>query len=585
MKRNIFSIAIFLGFSLFLHSLGASELKESVVYRAMKEELERTMKRLKMEKMERPYYLSYRVEDYEFVEMGAHFGTIHSDQTQKMRFLSIDLRVGDYTLDNTHFVPEVFGFSSGFGGGMVHELPIQDDYDALRQEIWLITDSAYKGALEEFSKKKAAIENRVLEERQDDFSRVKPTVHIEPEAKLSLEREEWRKRVKSLSEVFREYPRIQTSKVIFSATAVTQYFIDSEGSSHRRGDGLVALEAEARTQADNGDPLADFVGFYRTRPEELPNISIITKAIRAMADSLTLLTTVEKGETYSGPVLFMGQAAGELFYQILGRGVSDPRGPLYENPMMEGMEEKKRGFLAKKVGRPILPSEFSVYDDPTLESWGDTPLIGHYSVDDEGVKAQKASLVERGKLTGLLMSRIPTKEMKESNGHGRSSGEGIVGQMGNLIVQTEKGLDEASLIEEFLDLCKEMGLEYGIVVSKLRTPISKSEREEMMEMFLSYQGGARKKTLLSAPIRAYKLYPDGKRLETVRSLEFGGVTERIMKDIVASGREEVVYNFLDEGLQTSVVAPPVVIEEMELVPEEVKPTKLPILPHPYFGKR
>ncbi len=60
--------------------------------------------------------------------------------------MSVDVRVGDYKLDNSNFISEQ-GFR-GFLGGSTGTVGIDRDYDSLRQDLWLATDQAYKEALD-----------------------------------------------------------------------------------------------------------------------------------------------------------------------------------------------------------------------------------------------------------------------------------------------------------------------------------------------------------------------------------------------------------------------------------------------------
>jgi hypothetical protein len=39
-------------------------------------------------------------------------------------------------------------------------LPLDDSYDAMRRQMWLATDTAYKRAVGVFARKKAAFQNR-----------------------------------------------------------------------------------------------------------------------------------------------------------------------------------------------------------------------------------------------------------------------------------------------------------------------------------------------------------------------------------------------------------------------------------------
>ena len=57
--------------------------------------------------------------------------------------------------------------------------------------------------------------------------------------------------------------------------------------------------------------------------------------------------------------------------------------------------------------RACFPPSVSLVDDPTMKEFKGQPLLGSYDVDDEGVKAQRVTLVDNGILKGLLMSRRP----------------------------------------------------------------------------------------------------------------------------------------------------------------------------------
>ena len=124
-----------------------------------------------------------------------------------------------------------------------------------------------------------------------------------------------------------------------------------------------------------------------------------------------------------------------------------------------------------------------------------------------------------------------------------------------------------------------MGLDYGIVVTQLGNPNASGGGGG----FFSMTGG---ETALSAPMAAYKIYPDG-REEQLRNLEFNDVNIRILKDIIQTGDDMHCYNYLigdDTEMPVSLVCPSVLVEEMELKKSESKVEKLPVLPSPLAKK-
>lgn len=585
LKKVFFAIYIFL----FAYP-GYGQEGENILFRAMDDELKRTTTRLKIEKKAPPYYVSYTINDVEKLVIEGNFGAITYSYTDHERRLITDLRVGDYNFDNSNFVPgrEGFFIEIKYGEYSGSPLPLENNYDAIRHHIYLETDRLYKDALDQLSKKEATIKHRKILEPISDFSKSGPFSYIGQAQRLTVDKERWTEIVKELSKTFKEFAKIQTSRVVFSSRIVNQYFVDSEGNKYLKSTPLTSIESFATTQASDGMPLRDNIGFYTFSPDQLPPVESMKSSIREMAQTLSNQTALKKEEKeYSGPVLFISEASGELFYQLLAKGISNPRPPIYEQEEMAALEITKEGFLADKIGEKILPANFSVYDDPTLSQLNNIPLIGSYLVDDQGVKAQKTEIVKDGKLVGVVMSKAPIKTIPKSTGNGRFLNGKCVGRISNLIIENNN--PKANIESEFINLLKEEGLDYGIVVTKLETPKVKTVEEMSEEILSSFFTTSKPPRMLSSAVIAYKLYPDGKR-ELLRGLEFEGVTHRILKDIVAGGESSIVYNFTigetgEGGLPASIVSCPVIVRNMVLVAKEGKATKAPFLPHPFFDKK
>ena len=64
-----------------------------------------------------------------------------------------------------------------------------------------------------------------------------------------------------------------------------------------------------------------------------------------------------------------------------------------------------------RVGQPVLPAFLSVVFDPTLQKLGNIELMGHYLYDDEGVKARRVTVVDKGILKTFLLDRAPRRRL------------------------------------------------------------------------------------------------------------------------------------------------------------------------------
>ena len=90
---------------------------------------------------------------------------------------------------------------------------------------------------------------------------------------------------------------------------------------------------------------------------------------------------------------------------------------------------------------------------------------------------------------------------------------------------------------------------------------------------------------LGDPVFVYKVYVDDGREEMVRGCEFGPIKVRDLKDIIAAGNTPTVYNYIGMGMggttpPSSIIAPAVLFEELELNKIEQEHDKLPILKPP-----
>ena len=278
MKRQIYrTVLLALSFSL---AGGAALAQEDNVMRAMRDELSRSMKKLQLENLGKPYFLAYTVFEQETASASASFGSLTGKtEPQRSRYAKIQLRVGDYKFDNTNFFS--YSFSSGVSRGYgMTTLPLDDNYDEIRRQLWLATDGAYKKAVEDLSKKVALLANKNRGEEIPDFSKetavtlndLLPAVQIKPAEMESL--------VRDLSSVFKQSAGINTSSVNLRISNEFTRHVNSEGGSSLIRQPEIQLAIASSSQATDGQPLS--AGFaYRTRSmSDLPPRAEIEAKIR-----------------------------------------------------------------------------------------------------------------------------------------------------------------------------------------------------------------------------------------------------------------------------------------------------------------
>ncbi len=546
--------------------------------KAMHDEAIRSLT-LAVANLEKPYFVEYLLDQEDVFSVSATLGGLLSRNREQLRAPEVHVRVGDYRFDNGNFA------GAGFGGRFQGRLPLEASYDLVRRDFWLATDAAYKSAVEAIARKRAALRN-VSEsgDRLDDFGRVTPLRAVRELGHLSIDEDGWAARVRSLSAVFAGYPAVKDSRVDLEANAGGYYVVNSEGTEVRVPEDVTFLRMRAMALSADGAAVRDLAGFHAIEPAGMPGEPDLMAAARELAKNVTALAAAPKGEDYNGPVLFEGTAGAQLMAEVVGRNLVLARKP-------EG--GRNGAFLASeyegRVGSRVLPESFDVVDDPTQKVWRGRPLFGAYEVDREGVAAQPVSLIEKGVLKTFLLTRQPVKGMPGSNGHGRLPGAYGAAEagIGNLFVRSSEATPAGELKRKLIEAIQARSKPYGILVRKLDFP-SSAPFDEVRRLLSETSGMAQP---VSAPVLAYKVYPDG-REELIRGVEFKGLNARSLKDILAAGDDANVFEYMDNGgplavlgagsfnIEACVVAPSVLVDDLELRPVEEELPKLPVVPAP-----
>ena len=300
----------------------AAAADSPVLIKALSDEMGRSMARLDMDGLGKPHYLSYGVVDAESLYLDSMFGAPRVAQRQSQRHFRVDLRVGDAAFDNYNYL----GGDYWRYRPWERDLATEDDYDALRFGAWSLTDDAYKYALQKLSEKQAYKQARLIEDEVPDLSsETLSSADLGPVPLEALDQPLWQKQVQELSEVFKFYPKIQSSQAIVDFTVARRTFLDSEGLRVQTPDGDSAVLLIAYTQAKDGLPLYDERIFAAPNPGQLPAFSRLRAEAEGLARDMSALVDAPVMGDYVGPVLLEGQAAAEFFNQLLARNVSSPR--------------------------------------------------------------------------------------------------------------------------------------------------------------------------------------------------------------------------------------------------------------------
>ena len=513
---------------------------------ALLTELDRSKAQLKMDQVQPPYFIEYRVNDVDDFSAEAAFGALRESQRGHYRVLRAVVRIGDYKQDSF--------YARGEGESTI--LPLDNDPIALRHQIWLATDDAYKAAGQALAEKQAELKRFTTDANPvDDFAKSQPLLAVEPIVSLKLDEASWKKTLEDVTNLYRQYPNVQSVTASARFTAVNEYLVNTEGTVTRCGKTTYSVQLSSSAQADDGMRLGRSPAFVVARMEELPSHDALMAYSKNMLDTIVALRQAPiVEEEYRGPVLFSADAADDIVASLIGQNVVGRKPAL-------GRPNRTTGAFATSYKARVLPNFLSVVDDPTLKDFQGKSLVGSYMFDSEGVKAQPVSTIENGTLTNYLIGRQPLRDFPASNGHGRAAAGMAAGpNLGVLLLKSTEAQSPGDLKKKVIDMVKEQGKPYGYRVETLGQPGN-------------------------TPRLLYRVYASDGHEELVRGAVFNELDTRALRTaVIGAGNDPLVSN-RPGGVPTTVISPSLLFDELEVKRADTSKDKLPEYPPPPLSKK
>jgi TldD protein len=511
---------------------------------ALLTELDRSKAQLKMDQVQPPYYIEYRVDEVENIGLEAAFGALRENQHVHVRVLHVVIRIGDYKQDSY--------FSRGQGETNI--LPLDNDPIALRHQIWLATDGAYKAAGQALAEKQAALKQFSADPNPvDDFAKAPSIIAVEPTVSLKVDDAAWKKTLEDVTGLYKQYPDVQSVTASAQFMAVNEYLVNSEGTVTRNGKTTYFVQLSSSAQAADGMRLGRSPAYMVARPEELPTREALLGDTKKMLETVIALRQAPiVEEEYRGPVLFAADAADDIVASLIGQNV------LGNKPQL-GKPNRTTGAFATSYKTRVLPNFLTVVDDPTLKEFQGKSVVGNYAVDSEGVKAQPVSVIENGMLTNYLVGRQPIRDFPASNGHGRAAPGRLPGpSLGVLLIKSSDAQSPDALKQKVIQMVGDQGKPYGYRVDTLGPG--------------------------NSPRLLYRVYAKDGHEELVRGAVFSELDIRALRsDLIAVGNDPLVSNRIGAA-PTTVISPSLLFDELEVKRADTSKDKLPDYPPPPLKK-
>lgn len=533
---------------------------------ALKQELGRSMARLRLRGYEAPYFISYTLRETETHEVIGKLGAVFTQNHDRQRSVHVEVRVGSYEFDNTS--------ADGSDGNadlalslseVSKDAPLDDNLEALRGALWLITDQKYKAALAAYASKRArGVRNVEPEDKLPSFSKESVQRLILPPPDFVVDTPAMVDTVQKVGERIKQAPLLD-GEVKVSADRASRYFVSSEGAEVVEHRTLYGVHLVAQSRAKDGMLLTNERDFFGRSEAQLPRRAELVAAMDGLAADIKQLVAAPAADPYTGPAILMEEAAGVFFHETIGHRLEGER---------QISEQEGRTFKGQ-IGQRVLPDFLSVVDDPTLATSpvGAIPLNGFYRIDDEGTPARSVTLIEKGILRDYLKSRTPVLGSLRSNGHARAEGTNDpTGRMANLVVRASRTVPLAELKAQLLAEVRRQGKPYGLIIRDILGGSTNT-------------AGFGSQTFRGQPTMVYRVDAKTGEESLVRGVEMVGTPLSSVAKIVAASDTSGVFNGYcgaESGLvPVSTVAPAVLFTEIELQRSQHVSERPPILPPPW----
>jgi len=570
MKRLKYILALLI--LLTTSNLVAQTTADSIIFKALGDEMSRNLV-LKLETYKSPFFIQNTMADGHYFMAKASLGALIRSREVPFRNPFFRLMVGDYAVNDENFVN---GSPNNNIVGTNLGLPIENNYLAIRRVFWSILDKSYKSSVDNYTQKLSVLkqQNKDQSEIIDDYSRIQPISFLYPYTSNKINNVQWENNIKKISSIFKSYPQIQNSSVDIYFFDANIYSVNNEGSKIRNNMRTACLLVNASTQATDGEVINDHVLCYAPISENLPTIDEITTKVTQMAESLDKRRSAPIiEEAYQGPVIFEGDALAELFNNKLfsNNGLLTSREPLYAVVTAKGVNNK----IENKIGKRLCVENLSIVSEPKMKVFENTPLIGSFEIDAEGVIPQKdLILVDKGILKTLLSDRVPTPKIKESNGSSRYT---LVGNRqkgpGVIDISYSDGKTYTDLLKSVAAETTKNGLEYFYIVRKFET-------SNIAQYIQPSTSG------LSKPAAIYKVSAKTGQETLIRCANISEFPILSLKYALGGTTEKIVYNLVtNQVLPISYIVPKAMaFNDISIEKDNSPKGKLPIVESPLFAK-
>lgn len=506
-----------------------------IILKAMYDEQQRSMKELRLEGHDAPFYISYDIDDLKTYYFSASGGALLQSGYRPIRAKNMRILVGGYEFNDESLDNDIFT------NAKPNEIPIplEDDYDGIRRSLWVTTDAIYRSAAQHFKENQNTLKEKGKELKDlphRTFARVTPQQVNRLKKFPEVDKAQYESLVRNLSAEARQLPDLYSSSIAINIIQGNRYYLNSEGTSSITPVSNVIMQVRAakdHRMASNRERV-----FYYSSPESMPAPERMGEIIKEFFTSVIAeKNELKVDEEYAGPVLFTNEAVGEVLTALLfGREALTATNNL-------DVDDKQRyentNTLEERIGKVIVAESMTVKAKPKLKTFQGVELMGSFEIDGEGVTPpDELTLIDKGVLKALLNDRSITRPDQTANGHADGPGVVEVSFEGSQTVKTLK--------QTLMSLAKAEGYEYAYLIKKVS--------------FRGMNNG-----------EVYRVDASTGEEKRISDLRLAGLQLRILRKAKGSGQMNALNFPLAGNNMVSFICPDaLLLEDVQVVPARTK---------------
>ena len=537
---------------LFSGSLVAAPMPDNVYFRAMNDEMQRSLKELRLKNQPNPYLISYWISRKYMLEISADMGSLVRQYNDPLDDGYIQVQafvsVGSDQQDGLGFMADDRGYYYYRQPKLPSQREVPFSYDSLRQTLWEVTDQAYLQAVDLYKQKQNYKKKKNIQDKLPDVVPAKPAQFVEPIAPFKQpDMEQLSRQVKEISALGKKHPHLEYFEVSLRLSQEDRYSLNSRGSFVQYSQPRKKLAFNAGFRRPDGQMVETYQRFD-LRDISTAEMDRIKQEAEKFLEKVDHSREAKPGEAYVGPILLKPQAASYFLMSSLLKDLQNSKPFL----LSFADDDDEAGKLYKKRQLRAGTDLITVYDLPQEREFDGFVLERFLPVDGEGVAAKDLTLLQDGYVKEFPLTQRPLTKNHHSNGHALINNMyGPREKLTNVFVETKKPLTDQEMEDKLRARCRELGLAYGYILE---------------QAFDSDMGIER-------------IYTEDGRKERVIDLRWEDIpTARDLRAVLAVGGKRELQQGTLEG--PAIVTPSILLQEAELVPVEHKPHRQPFVPRP-----